>query len=92
MLSGTALALAATGVVILLSGLKGSPVQPIAYHVVLLVWFLVPAGLLLGFAAASRGWPAASAILLFLATRLVAALTYELGPYDSQPWWGFPAC
>jgi hypothetical protein len=39
-------------------------------------------------AVAARGWAAtAAAVSLFLASPLVAAFTYAIGPYDARPWW-----
>ena len=51
------------------------------------MWLLVPPVLLVRFAVASRGWPLAAAVWLVLATPLVAAFTYAVGPYDARPWW-----
>ena len=38
-------------------------------------------------AASARGWARASAVLLIVASPLVAALTYALGDFDTRPWW-----
>ena len=43
--------------------------------------------LLVRFAVAARGWTLAAAVWLVLATPLVAAFSYAVGPYDAQPWW-----
>ena len=47
----------------------------------------MPPALLVRFAVAARGWPLAATIWLVLATPLVAAFSYALGPFDAQPWW-----
>jgi peptidoglycan/LPS O-acetylase OafA/YrhL len=81
------------GVANLRSGLTGSVVHPIADNVIAdgltgFAWFLVPPILLVRFAVAARGrWPLAAAVWLVLATPLVAAFSYAVGPYDTQPWW-----
>ena len=51
------------------------------------MWLLVPPVLLVRFAVAARGWALAAAVWLVLATPLVAAFSYAVGPYDAQPWW-----
>ena len=81
------LALGAVGVATLRSGLDGSVVPPISNDLALHVWIFVPPALLVRFAFAARGWSLAAAILLVLATPLVAAFSYAVGPYDAQPWW-----
>ncbi len=86
-LVGAVLALGAVGVATLRSGLTGSVVDPIADDLVLYVWLLVPPVLLVRFAVAARGWALAGAVSLVLATPLVAAFSYAVGPYDAQPWW-----
>jgi hypothetical protein len=41
-----------------------------------------------GVAVFSRGWASgAAALLLILASPLVAFFTYAIGPWDAQPWW-----
>lgn len=80
-------ALGAVGVATLRSGLDGSVVHPISYDLALSVWLLVPPVLLVRFAVAARGWTLAALVWLVLATPLVAAFSYEVGPYDAQPWW-----
>ncbi len=86
-LVGAVLALGAVGVATLRSGLAGSVVHPISNDLALYVWIFVPPALLVRFAVAARGWPLAATIWLVLATPLVAAFSYALGPYDAQPWW-----
>ena len=51
------------------------------------VWVFAPPALLVRFAIAARGWPLAAAVSLILATPLVAAFSYAIGPYDARPWW-----
>ncbi|HET6563114.1 MAG TPA: hypothetical protein VFG72_14670 [Marmoricola sp.] len=85
---GAALALVAVGAATLRSGLTGSVVHPFASDLALFVWFLVPPILLIRWAVTARGWAArAAAVWLVLASPLVAAFSYAIGPYDSQPWW-----
>jgi hypothetical protein len=86
-LVGTVLALGAVGVATLRSGLNGSVVHPTSSDLALYVWLLVPPVLLIRFAVAARGWSLAAAVWLILATPLVAAFSYAVGPYDAQPWW-----
>jgi hypothetical protein len=83
-----ALGLVSVGVATLRSGQAGSVVDPFARDVALLLWALVPPVLLVVWAVAARGWAAtAAAVLLFLASPLVAAFSYAVGSYDSRPWW-----
>ena len=86
-LVGAVLALGAVGVATLRSGLAGSVVPPISNDLALYVWIFVPPALLVRFAVAARGWTLAATIWLVLATPLVAAFSYAVGPYDAQPWW-----
>ena len=51
------------------------------------MWGWVPLVLLVRFAVATRGWTLAAAVCLVLATPLVAAFSYAVGPYDARPWW-----
>jgi hypothetical protein len=86
-LVGAVLALVAVGVTTVASGLEGSVVDPIAYDLALFVWASVPPVLLIRFAVTARGWTLAAVVWLVLATPIVAAFTYAVGPYDAQPWW-----
>ena len=86
-LVGAVLALVAVGVATLRSGLAGSVVDPVADDLTLYVWLLVTPVLLVRFAVAARGWALAAAVWLVLATPLVAAFSYAVGPYDARPWW-----
>jgi hypothetical protein len=86
-LAGAVLALGAVGVATLRSGLTGAVVDPVLSDLTLYVWLFTPPALLVRFAVASRGWPLAAAVWLFLATPIVAGFTYAIGPYDAQPWW-----
>lgn len=81
------LALGAVGVATLHSGLAGIVVDPISDDLALFVWVWVPPVLLVRFAVAARGWTLAAAVCLVLATPLVAAFSYAVGPYDARPWW-----
>jgi hypothetical protein len=86
-LVGAVLALAAVGVATVRSGLAGTVVRPLSGDLALSVWLLAPPVLLVRFAVAVRGWPLAAAVWLVLATPLVAAFSYAVGPHDAQPWW-----
>ena len=86
-LVGAVLALCAVGVATLRSGLAGSVVHPITGSLALFVWLFVPPVLLIRFAVAARGWSLAAAVWLVLASPVVAAFSYAVGPYDAQPWW-----
>ena len=86
-LVGAVLALCAVGVATLRSGLAGSVVHPITGSLALFVWLFVPPVLLIRFAVAARGWSLAAAVWLGLASPVVAAFSYAVGPYDAQPWW-----
>jgi hypothetical protein len=81
------LALGATGVATLRSGLDGSVVHPVGSGMFLFLWLAVPPVLLGSLSVAARGWSRAASILLVLATPLVAELSYAVGPYDARPWW-----
>ena len=86
-LVGAVLALGEVGIATLRSGLADSVVDPISHDLALYVWIFVPPALLVRFAVAARGWTLAAAVWLVLATPLVAAFSYAVGPYDAQPWW-----
>ena len=86
-LVGAVMALVAVGIAGLRSGVTGSVIHPIADDLTLYVWLLVPPVLLVRFAVAARAWQLAAAVWLILATPLVAAFSYAVGPYDAQPWW-----
>lgn len=76
------------GLATLRSGLEGDVVSPVAPDVTIWLWLLLPPVLLGYLAALSRGWASrAAAVLLILASPLVAALTYAIGPWDARPWW-----
>ena len=84
----TVLIVGGVGLAALRSGLHGAVVTPVAPDVTIRLWVLVPP-LLFGYLGLrSRGWPSvAAAMLLILASPLVAAFTYAIGPWDAQPWW-----
>ncbi|MGY2067027.1 hypothetical protein [Blastococcus sp. SYSU DS0619] len=87
-LLATVLVMIDVGLATLRSGLDGAVVRPVASDATLLLWFLVPPFLFGHLAAVSRGWAGrAAAVLLLLASPLVAAFTYAIGPWDAQPWW-----
>jgi hypothetical protein len=91
----TAVALLATALIVtgvalaaLRSGLEGAVVTPVAPDVTFWLWVLVPPFLFGYIAVLSRGWVSrAAAVLLILASPLVASFTYAIGPWDAQPWW-----
>ncbi|KRF36102.1 hypothetical protein [Nocardioides sp. Soil805] len=84
----TVLAVVAVGLATLRSGLAGEVVRPVADDLVMWLWFLVPPVLFGRIAVLSPGWAArAAAVLLVLASPLVAGFTYAIGPFDAQPWW-----
>lgn len=86
-LFATELAVVAVGLAALRSGLSGDVVRPVASDVTMVLWFLVPPFLFGRLAVLSRGWARAAAVLLVLASPLVASFTYAIGPFDAQPWW-----
>lgn len=75
------------GLAALRSGLDGAVVSPVAPEVTMWLWLLVYPFLLGYLAVLSRGWARGAAVLLILASPLVAAFTYAIGPFDAQPWW-----
>lgn len=84
----TALVLIDVGLAALRSGLNGAVVSPVASDVATLLWVLAPPSLFGYLALLSRGWASrAAAVLLILASPLVAFFTYAIGPWDAQPWW-----
>lgn len=82
-----AAALADVGIATLRSGLAGELVDPVSGGVAGTLWVLAYPALVVVLAVGSHGWARAAAVLLLLATPLVAAFTYAVGPYDAQPWW-----
>jgi hypothetical protein len=60
----------------------------VAPDVTIPLWVLVPPLLFAYVAVLSRGWASrTAAVLLILASPLVASFTYAIGPWDAQPWW-----
>jgi hypothetical protein len=86
-LLSTELAVVAVGLAALRSGLSGDVVRPVTSDVTMVLWVLVPPFLFGRLAVLSRGWARAAAVLLVLASPLVASFTYAIGPFDAQPWW-----
>jgi hypothetical protein len=87
-LLATVLIVMGVGLAALRSGLEGAVVSPVAPDVTIPLWVLVPPFLYAYLAVLSRGWAgSAAAVLLVLASPLVASLTYAIGPWDAQPWW-----
>ncbi|ANH36757.1 hypothetical protein I601_0304 [Nocardioides dokdonensis FR1436] len=84
---GVVLATTAVGVATLRSGLAGVVVDPVGGDLAVRVWLFLPPVLLVHLAVVARGWDRAAAVLLVLATPLVAGLTYAVGTYDARPWW-----
>ncbi len=87
-LLATVLILISVGLAALRSGLAGAVVSPAAPDITIWLWLLAPP-LLFGYLAVlSRGWASgAAAVLLILASPLVAFFSYAIGPWDAQPWW-----
>ncbi len=79
-LAAAGLAALAMGVATIRSGASGVVVAPVLGAVTLQVWLLLPPAVLVVLAVGARGWARASAILLVLASPLVAALLLRTGP------------
>lgn len=87
-LLATVLSVTGVGLAALRSGLEGTVVSPVGSKLTIWLWVLVPPLLFAGVAVFSRGWASgAAALLLILASPLVAFFTYAIGPWDAQPWW-----
>ena len=87
-LLATVLIVIDVGLAALRSGSNGAVVSPVAPDITVLLWLLVPPLLFAFLAARSRGWTSgAAAVLLVLASPLVASFTYAIGPFDARPWW-----
>jgi hypothetical protein len=87
-LLATVLIVMGVGLAALRSGLEGTVVSPVGSNVTIWLWLLVPPLLFAGVAVFSRGWASgAAAVLLILASPLIAFFTYAIGPWDAQPWW-----
>ena len=87
-LLATVLVVIDVGQAVLRSGLAGAVVTPLGSGVTIVLWVLVPPFLFAGVAVFSHGWASrAAAVLLILASRLVASFSYAIGPWDAQPWW-----
>ena len=92
--SGTVLALVVcllavidVGVAVLRSGLDDTVVHPFGDGLTMWLWILVLPVFISWLAFTSRGWAAAAAVLLVLASPLVAAFTYAIGSFDAAPWY-----
>ncbi|GAA1478641.1 hypothetical protein GCM10009623_30870 [Nocardioides aestuarii] len=81
------LAVADAGLATVRSGIAGQVMSTWGGGLSGALGFLVLPAMLAGLAVVTRGWPLAAAVLLTLASPLVAAFTYAVGPYDAQPWW-----
>ena len=87
-LLATVLVVIDVGLAALRSGLDGALVSPVASDVTVLLWILLLPLLFGCLAVLSRGWEGrTAAVLLVLASPLVAFFTYAIGPFDAQPWW-----
>ena len=87
-LLATVLIVIGVGLAALRSGLNGAVVNPVAPDITIVLWVLVPPFLFGYLAVLSRGWASgAAAVLLILASPLVAFFSYAIGPWDAQPWW-----
>ena len=87
-LLATVLVVVDVGLAALRSGLAGTVVSPVAGDVSVVLWLLAPPVLFGCLGVLSRSWSGrAAAVLLTLASPLVAAFSYAVGPFDAQPWW-----
>lgn len=84
--AAVAVGVADLGLATLRSGLAGQVVDLLSGPLAAASFVLLPV-LLMVLAVTSRRWSMAAALLLFVATPLVAAFSYAIGPYDTQPWW-----
>jgi hypothetical protein len=82
-----ALVYADVGTATLRSGLDGQVVHPVMGYAAFRLWFFVPTPVLVWAAVRSRGWARASMVFLILASPLVMAFSYAIGPYDANPWY-----
>ena len=84
----TALAVVDVGVATLRSGLEGAAVGPVAGSLSTWLWLLLAPAVLAFLAPLLRGWSGlTAAVLLVLASPLVAAFSYAIGSFDARPWW-----
>lgn len=81
------LSLVDVGLATLRSGISGVVVRPLSGDLGVTGFLLALPVLLVVLAVQSRGWARAAAVLLFLATPVVAAFSYAVGSYDANPWW-----
>ncbi len=81
-----ALVYADVGTATLHSGLSGEVVHPVVGDTAFRLWFFVATPVLMWTAVRARGWARASAVLLVLASPLVMAFSYAIGPFDAKTW------
>ena len=81
------LAIGDIGVATVQSGLAGEVVEPSMGRLAFFVWAWGSTATLIRLSVLARGWRRASAILLALATPMVAFLTSAVGSFDANPWW-----
>jgi hypothetical protein len=87
-LLATAVIVTDVGVATLRSGLDGAVVTPLGRDATISLWILGLPCLFAYVAAVSRGWAnRAAAVLLILASPIVAFVSYAIGPWDARPWW-----
>jgi len=86
-LSVCALAVTDVGAATLRSGLAGTVVHPVSGAVATWLWLLALPVIISWLGVVSRGWAAASAVLLVLSSPLVAAFSYAIGSFDANPWY-----
>lgn len=82
-----ALAYAGVGVATLRSGLAGEVVDPLLGDATFSVWLFVPTLVLIWAALLARGWARAAAAFWVVASPLVMAFSYAIGPFDANPWY-----
>ncbi len=81
-----ALAYVGVGAATLRSGLAGEVVDPLLGDAAFSLWLYVPTVVLIWVAVLARGWARAAAVFWVLASPLVMAFSYAIGPYDANPW------
>jgi hypothetical protein len=82
-----ALAMADVGLATVQAGRVGGGVEPVMGTGAFIVWGWGSTVVLVRLAVLAHGWLRATAILLTLATPLVAFHTYAVGSFDANPWW-----
>ena len=74
-------------VAILRSGLADTVVHPVLGDLTIWLWILALPTFFLWLAFSSPGFASAAAVLLVLASPLIAAFSYAIGSFDANPWY-----